>query len=102
MPPLPKPEPHWKARDRTRRQREAARQIAADATWSRADHQCEVCGRWVKRPKDTVYPFEMGHIDEILPRSLGGSDTDTKNLRLLCHDCHFSGPSGAHRKTVRT
>lgn len=101
MPPVPKPEPRRRQKARTKRQHAAARKIAVDFTWKRADHACEQCGRWVKRPRETDFPPDMGHVDEILPKSLGGSDTDTDNLRLLCHAHHFSGPSGAHRKTVR-
>jgi hypothetical protein len=101
LPPISKPEPHKRVKARNARQHAAARKIAVDFTWKRAEGCCEICGRWVERPQNTMDPFGVGHVDEIVPRSLGGSDTDTDNLRLLCHYHHFPGPSGAHRKTVR-
>ena len=57
------------------------------------------CGAYVKRA--STYFREVGHVDEKIPRSQGGDPTDPENCRLLCHDCHFSGPSGAHRITKR-
>jgi len=99
MPPVPKPEPRKKVKARTARQHAAARKVAVDACWKRADHCCQKCGRWVERPRDTEDWFLAGQVDEIIPRSLGGSDTDIDNLRLLCYVCHM--PYGAHRKTVR-
>ena len=101
MPAVPKPEPLKRVKARTLRQHAAARKACVDAVWTRADHCCEVCRRWVKRPRETDDVLQVGHVDEILPRSLGGSDTDVENCRLTCYRCHFSGPSGAHRKTER-
>jgi len=101
MPPIPKPEPLRTVKARTARQHAAARKACVDAVWKRADHSCEMCMAWVWRPRETESILDVGHVDEIIPRSLGGSDTDLENLRLVCHQCHFSGPSGAHRKTVR-
>ena len=101
MPPISKPESRKRVKARTARQHAAARKACVDAVWKRDDSTCQLCGSFVRRPTVTDFPPEWGHVDEIIPRSLGGSDTDLENLRLVCHLCHFSGPSGAHRKTVR-
>jgi 5-methylcytosine-specific restriction endonuclease McrA len=99
--PFLKPEAHWKVKARQDRQHAKLRKAAVDQKWKDANSSCELCGKWLKRPRETDVIEEMGHVDEIIPKSLGGSDTDPDNLRLLCHSDHFSGPSGAHRKTQR-
>jgi len=101
LPPISKPEPRKKVKARTARQHAAARKACEDVVWKRADDNCELCGLWVRRPRESDYHPSWGHVDEIIPRGLGGDDTDPDNCRLLCHQCHFSGSSGAHRKTVR-
>ncbi len=39
---------------------------------------CQVCGKPVGK---------SGHVDHIVPKSLGGENTE-QNLQTLCHDCH--------------
>lgn len=101
---------------RTRAQDKAAaarryavkRRKCCDDVWKREDAVpfgdtvmalCERCHRCVLRASS--FPFQLGHVDEKIPRSLGGDPTDLDNCQLLCHYCHFSGPSGAHRNTER-
>ena len=99
---------------RTRRQDKAsrkyqdakARRSCTDAVWARDGcldegwGNCVLCGAFVLRASESH--LNLGHVDEILPKSLGGAEDDPANCRLLCHNCHFGGPSGAHRKTDRS
>ncbi len=78
----------------------AARAACVEAVWQRAHACCERCGLPVVLYDGTNgWRSDVGHVDEIRPRSQGGSATDDTNCRLLCNACHFSGPSGAHRAT---
>lgn len=107
MPALRKDQLRTRRQDRARRDRQdaKARRICTDAVWARQGDavegwgNCELCLAFVLRASESHH--NLGHVDEILPRSLGGDSTDPANCRLLCHDCHFSGPSGAHRLTDR-
>lgn len=79
------------------------RAICRQIVYDRARGCCEWCGRpLVLKPQDARYEAEIANIDEIVPRSKGGDPTDPRNCRCLCHDCHFSGPSGGHRLKDRT
>ena len=84
------------------------RRQCMDVVWKRAGDtdgnfaRCEwlegkPCGRTLVRGSRGYYE---GHVDEIVPKSRGGDDTDPTNCRLLgLQCCHFSVPSGAHRHT---
>lgn len=43
-----------------------------------------------------------GHIDHIIPRSVGGAELDIRNLMTLCRDCHSykTGLEG-HRQLIK-
>jgi len=88
MPPVPKSESRKRQKARTARQHAAARKACVDAVWKRDRSACQICGRWVKRPRETDSPFLVGHVHEIVYRSRGGSDTDSENCQLLCTACH--------------
>jgi len=90
---------HKRAKAAADRKHAADRRACCDVVWARAGPFCELCRAFVHRAH-TFYKL-VGHVDERIPKSQGGSDTDPDNCRLLCFACHFSGPSGAHRKTVR-
>lgn len=110
-----KPEPLAKEKARKKRNGMADRRVCTDAVWRRAGNgfsgHCECdgcpncltpgreCGRFVKR--GGTFFKALGHVDEKVPRSRGGDPHDPDNCLLKCYDCHFSGPSGAHRITRR-
>lgn len=98
---IPKPEPRAKEKARKKRQADAARAACVKAVWARAEHRCESCGKYVREPFGGWARFfgEIGHVHERVSRARGGDPTDPSNCLLLCFDCHFSGPSGAHRKS---
>jgi hypothetical protein len=85
---IPKPEPRRKVKARTARQQAAARAACVVAVWKRTDHCCEFCGRWVKRPREATSALEIGHVHELVPRSLGGDPTDPNGCVLVCAFCH--------------
>ena len=88
MPPISKPEPRKRVKARTQRQHAAARKACQDVVWERARHCCEICGRWLKKPRETDSVLDVGHVHEIVYRSQGGSDTDPLNCMLLCPEDH--------------
>jgi 5-methylcytosine-specific restriction endonuclease McrA len=90
---FPKAERLRQRKMRLARQYATARKACVDAVWTRAEHCCESCGRWVVRPRDTDNPFAVGHVHETVPRSLGGDPTNPDDCRLLCVECHYR----AHR-----
>lgn len=94
---LEKPEPLAQVRARRRREAQAARRRCLDAVWERARARCEGCGRYLRR--GGTYFREVGHVHERVSRARGGDPTDPANCLLLCFDCHFNGPSGAHRRS---
>jgi len=110
-----KPEPWAKHKARLKRVDLRARKKCCAVVWKRAMSRCECTGCPHCYPSDAAGKHRcgvfvhlahelftlVGHVDEILSKALGGDWTDPKNCRLLCHGCHFSGPSGAHRKTIR-
>lgn len=102
MPAQPKSAMRTRRQDRAsqRYQDAKARRACTDVVWGgREWGSCVLCRAFVLRASESYW--RVGHVDEILPRSLGGDPHDPKNCRLLCHQCHFSGPSGAHRLTDR-
>lgn len=92
----------------TRRQ-EKARQARQDAKASRACCDtlwagrryapCHYCGRTVAR--GGTFFKAVGAVHEPGHRSLGADPTDAAANVIACHDCHFNGPSGAHRLSER-
>ena len=107
MPAKSKAEMTTRRQDKARQDRAdaKARKACVAAVWLRAESRCE----WVDGPIRCFQPVNLwasrafwmtlGHVDEIVPKSRGGSPHDPENCRLLCHAHHFSGASGAHRHT---
>lgn len=62
----------------------------------RAGSCCERCGRWVSDDRPEWHP-QRAHVNEKVPRSLGGDPTDPMNCELLCQACHM--PGGQHAPT---
>ena len=93
----------------TRRQQQAsqkrldakARKACVEAVWKRAEGRCEDCGVCVEPIAEAETAMTVGHVHEVRSRSLGGDETDPNQCLLLCFRCHFNGPSGAHRRSVR-
>jgi 5-methylcytosine-specific restriction endonuclease McrA len=92
--PQPKPEPRGKVKARERAAHAAARRQCVLDVWQRARNACERCGRPVKMA--STYFREVGHVHETRHRSGGADATNPDECELLCFDCHFDGPSGAH------
>lgn len=92
----PKPTPRRVTQARARRREALARKACVAAVWANAGSLCERCGRCVCRPKEAVWFAAVGHVHEKRGRAHGADPTDPAQCELLCHYCHFSGPSGAH------
>lgn len=92
----PKPTARRIVKARVHRRRTAARSACVAAVWARAGGICERCGRCVTPPRYAAWFASAGHVHELHSRGRGGDPTDPMNCVLLCHSCHFSGPSGAH------
>jgi 5-methylcytosine-specific restriction endonuclease McrA len=85
----PKPEPRKKVKARATRSHAIRRADCRLAVYLRAQGGCEVCGKpLVLFPQDASYEFQIGHVHEVKPRSLGGDDTDPDNCQLLCYVHH--------------
>ena len=58
------------------------------AVFQRACGRCERCGIGVsdRRP---AWHSQRAHVNEIVPRSRGGSAVDPANAELLCRQCHI-------------
>lgn len=56
---------------------------------------CRKCGRKVYlKLADAPTALAVGHVDEWVPRSAGGSDVDERNCILYCAECHLLGKHG--------
>ena len=95
---FPKPESWRTVKAREDRQQAQRRSVCVEQVWQRDRAACVLCGRSVRRCA-TVFSADIGEVDELVPRSLGGDPVDPQNCRLLCAQCHR--PNGTHRKTVR-
>jgi 5-methylcytosine-specific restriction endonuclease McrA len=86
----PKPEPRAKLKARLARQHAILRRAARWQCFERDGGCCVVCG--VPLHFNGMEPgateFNTAHINEIKPRSLGGSDLDLENLNCKCPACH--------------
>ena len=91
----PKPTPRRVTQARARRRKALARAACVAAVWANAGSLC-VAARSVCLPKEAAWFAAAGHVHERRSRAQGGDPTDPENCLLLCHACHFSGPSGAH------
>jgi 5-methylcytosine-specific restriction endonuclease McrA len=89
MHPQPKPEPRKRVKARRQRARMTARKSCRAARFQRAGGCCEVCGvPLVLSLSQARTVFEIAHVHEVKPRSLGGDPTDVEGTRLLCVRCH--------------
>jgi predicted HNH restriction endonuclease len=87
---VPKPEPRAKLKARLERQHAILRDAARRVVYTRAGGCCEVCGVPLKFSLNEPGAdwYNVAHINEIRPRSLGGSDIDVSNLNCKCPKCH--------------
>ena len=69
---------------------DAARKLA----WDRCQGRCENCDKRVKRGGGLLHG---AHFHHRITRSKGGRAKPI--YRVLCYDCHFDGPSGAHTRS---
>lgn len=84
-----------KRKDREKRAEGVKRTKARYAAWIRDEQCCRRCGKPVKLKSDSL--FDLAHAHEIEFRSACGSPTDTRNIVILCNDCHLRG---VHKWTV--
>lgn len=102
MPAIPKHLLRTRRQDtaRQRRQQAQARRACTDQVWGgRFYAPCHYCGRTVQRG-GTFYKA-VGAVHEPGHRSLGADPTNPDEGVIVCHDCHYNGPSGAHRSAER-
>jgi 5-methylcytosine-specific restriction endonuclease McrA len=95
---LKKPERRSKVKKRIERRMKLSRAQAKEIVYTREKMRCQRCKRRVELD---CWPWQdqRAHVNERLPRSLGGSPHEPENLELVCRRCHFGGPSGAHAPT---
>jgi 5-methylcytosine-specific restriction endonuclease McrA len=80
------------ARDARDRMEQAARNVCRAMVYARDGGRCVRCGRaLVLQPQDARHVFDVAHIHERIPRSLGGSPYDPLNCETLCAKCHIGG-----------
>lgn len=92
---IPKPEPWKRVKGRRKRVKAAARKTCRAARYAKDSGCCVDCGRHLKLlPSEARHEFEIAHIHEIKPRSLGGSAVDVANTETRCYRCHGK----AHRQ----
>jgi 5-methylcytosine-specific restriction endonuclease McrA len=97
----PKPIPQRVLKARKERAYLKARKECLRVVWLRAGSRCQRCGRGVLRPERTSgWEPWTGQVNELTPRSRGGDPLDPENCELVCKQCHFGGPSGAHAPTA--
>jgi 5-methylcytosine-specific restriction endonuclease McrA len=94
---LAKPEPYQRVKARKKREQSKARRFARLDVLDRAEWRCQRCG---VRVSDILpeWSSRRAHVNEQVPRSRGGSATDTANLEVLCQSCHL--PNGMHAPTA--
>lgn len=94
---IPKPEPRAKAKARADRKFAADRKRCRETVYERDGWQCQRCLRRVSIDVPT-WAANFAHVNEIIPRSRGGSAVDPDNCELLCRECHL--PNGQHASTA--
>ena len=71
------------------------RAIARNTIYRLDGGRCRKCGKKVYlKLKDAPHESQVGHVDEVQPRSLSGSILDITNLILFCAECHLHGKHG--------
>lgn len=101
------PEPLWKygtprtaTKDKAaKRQRYLDRRQVRELVYRRESMVCERCTKQCKHPRE-CWPGDpdMAHVNEKVPRSLGGDPLDLDNVELVCGACHLL--NGEHAPTV--
>ena len=87
--PRPKPAPRKTLKGRATRQYQQARRACIDAVCARDGFRCKKCGMLVKHYRNPeATPYDVAHVHEVIPRSLGGDATDPNGCMLLCPRCH--------------
>jgi 5-methylcytosine-specific restriction endonuclease McrA len=94
---LAKPEPYKAVKARRKRAAATARRLARLDLLDRKGWLCERCGVRVSDLLPEWSP-RRAHVNELVPRSRGGSATDPANLEVLCQSCHL--PGGMHAPTA--
>lgn len=93
----PKPGPWKKVKAHRKRVADVARRGCRARVFDRDGGCCTSCGRaLVLLLKNCTHEFQLAHIHEIKPRSLGGDPHDDTNCLTLCYQCHPQ----AHRLRV--
>lgn len=92
-----KPERRSKAKRCTKQKLRLSRRQCREIVYRRERWHCERCNREVTLD---CWPWEpqRAHVNERVPRSLGGSPYDPDNCELLCKNCHL--PGGQHAPTA--
>lgn len=87
---IPKPEPRKREKARKDRQWRKDRKVCREAVYTAGGGHCVDCGKWLYlNPKDEGADwFNVANINEIVPRSLGGSAIDPANGNIKCAKCH--------------
>lgn len=97
---FPKPERRCYVKNRERGKKKLTRRQVIEQVYRDKKMTCERCGVRVKRPSECTWEGDprMAHVNEKVPRSLGGDPLDLSNLELTCQGCHQ--PNGEHAPTV--
>lgn len=87
---IPKPEPRKRVKARRKRVWQKARQAARAERYALDGGKCVRCGKPLRLngTEPGATEFNTAHINEIVPRSLGGSAVDVNNLNTKCAGCH--------------
>ena len=86
---FPKPEPIARQKARADRAYAKARARCVLTVFMRERARCETCKRIVRHKDDPrVTEFNIGHVHEDPPRSLGGDPLDPNQCHLHCNKCH--------------
>lgn len=86
---FPKGEARKAQKERRKRENQKRRNLCIDAVFARDRSTCQKCGAYVAHKRDPwCTEHNIGHVHEIVPRSLGGSPFDPANCLLLCGTHH--------------
>lgn len=89
---------HKRLKAKRKRQFQKDRKACREVVYAKGQGQCVDCGKWLYlNPGDEGADwFNVANINEIVPRSLGGSAIDPANCNIKCADCHTG--KGFHAK----
>ena len=96
---LQKPERKRYVKNRDRAKKKLTRAQVREAVYRRERMVCERCGIRTRKPTECYWAGDphMAHVNEMVPRSLGGDPLDPDNCELVCQACHL--PNGQHAPT---